>query len=582
MLPGYYVHLEAFPLTPSAKVDHKALPEPEFKGNDEYVAPETKEEKLLCEIWSKVLGIEKIGITDNFFSIGGDSIKSIQVSSKMRIEGYNVSVRDIFTYKTIEALAPNLEEIKTIANQSLVTGEVPLTGIQQWFFSSSMRSKHHFNQSVMLNFPERVTEEQIRRIFTHIHTHHDALRMTYRWDEGKVIQQNHDLSYPLSLVVNDLRGNPASKEELLKLCNELQASIDLEMGPLMKLGLFDMQDGTRLLIVIHHLVIDGISWRILFDDVEMLYAQEKSGEELQLPLKTDSFQLWSSKLLDYRSSKSYQEAIEYWNKILDKEQVIFKKNYSEDQNTTHDTSRAGFRLSKSTTDKLLGEVHEAFNTQINDILLAGLLMSVNKYFGSGALQIHLEGHGREQIIEDIDIGRTIGWFTSLYPVVLEESGEELSELIKSVKESLRNIPNNGIDYLIGRYLFSDIKPVNNSQVIFNYLGQFDSDTMERAFEIASEPTGDAIMRGDYREYELEFVGMVSEGRLGMNVTYNIKQYNEEVVNALMSLYQESLVELVDYCVNREAQELTPSDFSYKGLTLGQLDELKNKLMNDEY
>ncbi|MBA4057397.1 MAG: non-ribosomal peptide synthetase, partial [Marivirga sp.] len=420
MLPAYYVFMERLPLSPNGKIDRKNLPVPKFSAEKGYVAPRTKEEKLLSEVWSAVLAVQPIGINNNFFSIGGDSIKSIQISSRMRIEGFDVSVKDIFSYPTIEALSKRLKKIERISDQSVVTGEVLLTGIQRSFFDGPIKSKHHYNQAVMLNFPERITDREVRAIFTHLQAHHDALRMNYRQSGENILQYNHGLDRPLSLTVRDLRKDESSKDTLLSLCNTLQSSIDLEEGPLLKLGLFDLMDGSRLLIVIHHLLIDGLSWRILFDDIETLYKQLKGGEALKLPLKTDSFQLWSRKLQEYTQTKRYKEAIEYWNSVLNTNQVRILRANPEGSNITWDKVTSHFRLSKDMTDKLLRKAHGAFNTQINDILLAGFLMSVNKHYGAGTLQIDMEGHGREQIMEDINIDRTVGWFTSIYPLVLEK------------------------------------------------------------------------------------------------------------------------------------------------------------------
>jgi amino acid adenylation domain-containing protein/non-ribosomal peptide synthase protein (TIGR01720 family) len=583
MLPAYYIYMKAFPVSSSGKVDRKNLPDPNFTTGKKYVAPITEEEKLLAEAWSKVLGVERISITDNFFSIGGDSIKSIQVCSAMRTANYKLSVRDIFNYQTIETLSPRLEKIDKISDQSSEHGEVALTGIQQKFFSGGIINKHQYNQSVMLNFPNRITEEEIRLIFSNIQDHHDALRMVYHLDGEQVIQNYQEPGQIVSVRYNDLRGTRSTQQELLSLCNELQSGIDVEHGPLVKLGLFDMDGGSRLLIVIHHLVIDGISWRILFEDIETLYSQMTKGQPLTLPMKTDSFKLWSEKLrTDYIVNKRYTTAVEYWVGLPGLDLVDITRDKSSGTNTFGDTVYSEFFLEKRLTDKLLGDVHRTFNTQINDILLAGFLMSVNKHFGAGALQIDLESHGREEIMTGIDVGRTMGWFTSIFPVTLgPQKNNGLSGLIKSVKESLRSVPNNGVDYLIGTYLTRDILPKTNSQIIFNYMGQFDSDLEQKVFSIATEPTGSNVSPQEQREHDWDVSGIVAGGELSMRISYSSQQYNQLVMDRLMASYKSNLTELIAYCLNYGTRELTPSDLTYKGLTISQLEKLQGKLMNHE-
>lgn len=588
MVPVSYLHMEAFPLTPNGKLDRRALPDPDLAGRDHFVAPTTTREKVLCEIWSSVLGIENLGITDNFFLVGGDSIKSIQICSRMRTAGYELSVKDIFTSQTIAELSPKLKKVNNISDQGIITGDVPLTPIQSRFFEGKIKSKHHFNQSVILNFNDGITKSEVKNIFTKLQYHHDALRMVYRKSDGAIVQYNMDIDQPTSITYKNLTSDKDPKKTLRTLCNELQEGIDMEVGPLMRLGLFDMTGGSRLLIVIHHLVIDGISWRILFEDIETLYQQLKGNTTpLELPLKTDSFQRWSEQLQAYVKTKPFEATSSYWSDIMGKEHLKIQRDFPSGTNSLDDATTTGFQLSKSSTTKLLKEVHGVFNTQINDILLTAFLMSINKCYGSGALKIDLEGHGREDILEGVEVSRTVGWFTTIYPVLLEHTETELSKLIKAVKESLRRIPNNGIDYLIGKHLAHDSlvvsKPADESTITFNYLGQFDSDIQGKSFDIAAESTGNVSSPKETRPYDWYVSGMISNGQLGMGLSYSPKQYGKETIDQLMHGYEEALVSLIDYCCSYGQKELTPSDLTYKGLTISQLEELQsNHLIQDIY
>ncbi|MFS4449732.1 condensation domain-containing protein, partial [Maribacter sp. 2307UL18-2] len=459
-----------------------------------------------------------------------------------------------------------------------VTGNVPLTGIQHHFFTSDLKEKGHYNQSVMLDFPGGISVDEVRILFTVLQSHHDALRMGYGASGMGVAQYNHGPELDVAVPYMDLSHMKRPQRRLLSLCNELQSGIDLESPPLFKLGLFDLNSGSRLLIAIHHLVVDGISWRILFEDIGTLYDQLKEGVALKLPLKTDSFQLWSERLQSYPESDMYRKASAYWSVALSEDYMEIPRTHPKGSNKVSDVSTLGFRLSKSLTKQLLGEVHSAFNTQINDLLLAGFLLSVNKHYGDGGVRIDLEGHGREEIIEGLDVGRTVGWFTSIYPVVLAQSNEGLSTLIKSVKESLRLVPNNGVDYLIGKYLADDVAmdSEESSRISFNYLGQFDSDTKGKAFSIASEPTGDTVSLSEDRDYDWDISGMVSSGRLWMGLSYSTSQYDKEEMEVLMATYEKSLVDLINHCKDYGKQELTPSDLTYKDLSIVELEELQGR------
>jgi amino acid adenylation domain-containing protein/non-ribosomal peptide synthase protein (TIGR01720 family) len=579
MVPHFFIQLDELPLTANGKIDKKALPDPKTEWSGDYEAPTTKKEKLLAEIWTRVLGIKKVSITDNFFSLGGDSIKSIQISSKLRSIGYDVSVKDILSGQTIKNIATKVKEIVFIPDQSPVSGPVLLSPIQKWFFEKSSIDRHHFNQSVMLSFPAVVTEETIRTIFKKLQEHHDALRMVFKQQDGEIIQQHANTDLNVSLEVHDVSKETDPHFAILSLCNRLQAGIDLENGPLMKLGLFQMDKGSRLLIVIHHLVVDGISWRILFEDIETLYQQVVKKQPLALPLKTDSYQRWTKYLSDYSQSKFFQRTKLYWEKALKRTAVPISRDYPNALNIFSKRTSESLRLSQEETKKLLTEVHLSFNTQINDILLTALLLSIWKQYDHNTVLLDLEGHGREHNKQGINIGRTVGWFTSIYPVILEKSEDDLAGIIKQVKETLRSVPNNGMDYLVYKYADPESKKIMEEitpQISFNYLGQLDAGSDVTSYVIANEQRGDEISRNISQTYDWNIIGEVTSGQLSINLFYSTEQYKKSTVTAVLNLYRESLLEVIHYCCTYGKAELTPSDLTFRDLSIRQLDELKDQ------
>ncbi|HLP47394.1 MAG TPA: amino acid adenylation domain-containing protein, partial [Candidatus Kapabacteria bacterium] len=581
MIPSYFVHLDKIPLTPNGKVDYNALvanKENVMEDNKECIPPQNVVEKKLVDIWKKVLGREEVGINQNFFTIGGDSIKSIQIISRMRSAGYKLEMKDIFQYPVILNLAPRVKKLKRIPEQSIITGTIPLTPIQKAFFNESHIEAYHYNQAVMLYSREGFDKETIKKVFFRIQEHHDALRMIYKKYEvgGHVIQVNHGLEYPLYLEEQNLKNCENSLEELKTNANRIQASINLEKGPLMKLGLFHLNDGDRLLIVIHHLVIDGVSWRILLEDIETLYSQNKRGEKLLLPSKTDSFKFWSDKLLAYANSKIFLKQKTYWQKIesIDAPSSTIPKDFNVDDNYIKDTGSVSFTLRVEETELLFTKVNQIFKTEINDILLTALGISIKKTFGQDLVLVDMEGHGREEILEDMDIGRTVGWFTSVYPVLMDISyAGDTGRQIKEIKETLRRIPNKGIGYGILKYLTNEenkekiefkLKP----QICFNYLGQVDADVKQlSSFEMAKESTGNLLSLNNRRIYLLNISGLAVNNRLTINISFNKTHFKPETMASLIGNLESELTHIIAFCSSRESIERTPSDFTYSELTI---------------
>ncbi|UCH94252.1 MAG: non-ribosomal peptide synthetase, partial [Candidatus Aminicenantes bacterium] len=573
MVPSYFIQLDKLPLTPNGKLDRKALPHPEIKMEENYIAPRNEIERQLAEIWKSVLGVEKIGINDDFFTLGGDSIKSIQIASRLSKAGWRFEVKYLFKNPRISGLAPFVTKSKkeSIPDQSPVIGIIPLTPIQENFFIKNKLDLHHYNQAVMLSCEERLDEEMIKVIFSRLQEHHDALRVTYKKSNESVLQENKGLEYPLSLEICD------SWEE--NKVNEIQSGINLEKGPLMKLGLFRSDGGSRLLIVIHHLVIDGISWRILFEDIQTLYRQYIKKEPLALPLKTCSYKVWAEKLLEYANREALLNEKTYWAKLESTRVPELKKDF-QGSNLVKDTEDSSLILGEEETNLLLTRVNNAFNTRINDILLAAFGLGIRETYGHNKVLVAMEGHGREEIIQHVDIKRTIGWFTAVFPVILDITHEnDLSRQIMEIKENIHRIPNNGIGYGILEYLTDadnkkEIDFKLKPQIIFNYLGRFDEDIQQMTiFSLAKEFTGNTRSLKGQREYELEITGIIKQKRLVITINYSNKQYRRKTIETILTNFKEKLMRIISYCSAREEKVLTPSDFDYNKLSIEKLNSI---------
>jgi amino acid adenylation domain-containing protein/non-ribosomal peptide synthase protein (TIGR01720 family) len=588
MVPSFFIPLPEFPLTANGKIDHKRLPDPEASNLDtpsQYISPRNPIEEKQAEIWSTILNRHQISINDNFFMIGGDSIKAIQVATRLKRDGYKVELRNFFRFPTIAELTPYIKRLSSPADQSLVTGTIPLTPIQEYFFEKVKRDPHHFNQALMLFTPQRFETEILQVAFQKLQEHHDALRITIREEKAETVQTINGPDHPLSLEVYDYRQLPGARSEAIKKletkANEIQASIDLPKGPLMKLGLFHLDNGDYLLVVIHHLVIDGVSWRILLEDFEIAYRLAQEGKEIQLALKTTSFKEWAQQLYRYANSKEFLKERTHWEELQQTAvSPLPKKQGTQKQKSLLKDSRGqSFELSLQDTEKLLNQVNRAYNTEINDILLVGLSLALHRWAGMENALVALEGHGREEIIEGIDITRTIGWFTSFYPVILDmKNAADISQMIKTNKDMLRRIPNKGIGYGILKYLTApENKPgltlEEKPEIVFNYLGQVDDTLNSNLYQLADLSPGHSFSPNSDWVYSLDISGIISQGKLRITVTYNSRHHTVKRISDFSAQYKRSLVEVIHHCAARQDTETTLSDYASSDFSQEEVEQI---------
>ena len=600
MVPSAFVLLETLPLTPNGKVDRKALPVPdiELTRTSEYASPQTPIEKALASIWQELLGIGKVSIHDNFFAVGGDSILSIQLVSRVHAiaeqAGIKITPKQIFKYPTIAQLAKVAESTTAIlAQQGVVTGIIPLAPIQQWFFEQNRPQPHHFNQSALLQVPHTVQAELLSQSLSKLLEHHDTLRLRFVRTETGWQQTNHGLDETVPFEVVDLSDLPRSQQSatLSEIANRQQESLNLSEGPIMRAVLFDLGNNSdrRLLIVIHHQAVDGVSWRILLEDLWTVYQQLSQGQTIELPLKTTAFQDWALRLHEYAKSEQLQQQLNYWRSLSWSEvtPIPVDNDGLLEQNTVASKADVSNSLSVEKTRALLQEVPSAYNTQINDVLLTAALKTLNQWIGKSTVAIDLEGHGREDLFEDIDLSRTVGWFTSIFPVLLQSNdSNELGETLKSVKEQLRGIPNRGISYGILRYLThnSQLETFPPAQISFNYLGQLNNtQPSEIDWQLASESMGMNHSPQGTRSHLLDINAAVVAGKLQVTWKYSRNFHNESTIEKLSRDYIKTLEQLIDHCLSPDAGDYTPSDFPLAQLEQLELDQLlaAEKLKNIE-
>ncbi|MEC0439212.1 surfactin non-ribosomal peptide synthetase SrfAA [Bacillus subtilis] len=583
MIPAFWVTLNELPVTANGKVDRKALPEPDIEaGSGEYKAPTTDMEELLAGIWQDVLGMPEVGVTDNFFSLGGDSIKGIQMASRLNQHGWKLEMKDLFQHPTIEELTQYVERAEgKQADQGPVEGEVILTPIQRWFFEKNFTNKHHWNQSVMLHAAKGFDPERVEKTLQALIEHHDALRMVYREENGDIVQAYKPIGESkVSFEIVDLYG---SDEEMLRsqikiLANKLQSSLDLRTGPLLKAEQYRTEAGDHLLIAVHHLVVDGVSWRILLEDFASGYMQAEKEESLVFPQKTNSFKDWAEELAAFSQSAHLLQQAEYWSQIAAEQVSPLPKDCETEQRIVKDTSSVLCELTEEDTKHLLTDVHQPYGTEINDILLSALGLTMKEWTKGAKIGINLEGHGREDIIPNVNISRTVGWFTAQYPVVLDISDADASAVIKTVKENLRRIPDKGVGYGILRYFTETAETKGfTPEISFNYLGQFDSEVKTDFFEPSAFDMGRQVSGESEALYALSFSGMIRNGRFVLSCSYNEKEFERATIEERMERFKENLLMLIRHCTEKEDKEFTPSDFSAEDLEMDEMGDIFDML-----
>jgi amino acid adenylation domain-containing protein/non-ribosomal peptide synthase protein (TIGR01720 family) len=591
MVPTAFVVMDALPLTPNGKVDRRALPAPEASRRElaeEFVAPRTAVEEVLARIWAEVLRLERVGVQDNFFELGGDSILSIQIIARANEAGLRLTAQQMFQHQTIAELAavagtgPAIE-----AEQGVVVGEAPLVPIQQWFFEQELAEPHHFNQALLLQVRQAMDATLLAQAVQQLLVQHDALRLRFVRGESDWQQINADVDGTIPFVQIDVSGLADQRATIEVAAEQVQASLNLSDGPLLRVVYFEMGSGraSRLLIVIHHLAMDGVSWRILLEDLLRAYEQLSRGEAVELGRKTTSFKRWAERLSAYARSEGVKEEAGYWLSEARARVGRLPVDVAGGVNTMASARTVGLRLNEEETRTLLQEVPEAYHTQITEVLLTALVQAFAAWTGESKLLVDLEGHGREGLFEDIDVTRTVGWFTSVYPVLLDlESAADVGSALKTIKEQVRRVPKRGVGYGMLRYLSPDpelaerLRQMPSAEVSFNYLGQLDQALPENApVALAPEFGGTMRSRRGQRRYLLDVHVSVIGNRLQVVCMYSDQVHRRETIERLAHSYLESLRAIIAHCQSPEGRGFTPSDFPLVDLNQQALDKIVRKV-----
>jgi non-ribosomal peptide synthase protein (TIGR01720 family) len=568
MVPSVFLVLDAMPLTSNGKVDKESLPIPDIQDlqREKYMAPGNDAEQQLCAIWQEVLKLDKIGIHDNFFELGGDSILSIQVVSRAKREGLILTIRQLFEHPTIASIIPYISYGTSIDTPQVpVTGRQSLLPIQQRFFDLSLPEQHHFNQSILLRTPSDFSLDCLQELLISLYHRHDVLRLQFKQEDGvwRAEYQPYDNEMIAnSLFYEDLSGIQDNQKaaRLKASCEGLQASLNLEQGNLFRAAYFSYGKGSlgRLFLVLHHLIVDAVSLRILCSDLEIGYTNLINGKPLTLPPKSSSYQQWATALYQYANLAALQNERTYWLSKLSYSMGTIPGLVNLPTNIHNDIHESLCTLDEDQTRQLLGECNKAYRTQINELLISALFKGYCDWSDQNILRLEMEGHGREELFGTLDITETVGWFTSVYPLVITfNSDRDFGELIKSVKEEYRALPYNGIGYGVLTKLAKDTQLCSleskrqNQTIVFNYLGTFDNLQNDNTFfRVASENTGSNISQKQSQNELISINGLVINGQLTFRFTSSSQRILPKATADFCAAFKNALKECITWCVEK--------------------------------
>lgn len=562
MIPARILSVDQFPMTDNGKIDYKALASlPTNTGVKLRQTPVSSIEQTFIEAWRSILGVDPISPDDNFFELGGDSIKAVQIVSRLHENGISVQVRDLLTYHSIRGIVDGdkFTMVDQSVDQGSLTGHKELSPVESWFFNQNFANPAYYNQSLYLAIKKPLNVQLLEKAFEILVSHHDGLRLNYDQENKNLLFNESHLDTTFRIGEVDLSHGLEEKSR------SVEASLDLSHGLLLKALVFSKKGDQRyLFITAHHLVTDGLSWRILLHDLLEVYQALEQDSEPVLPQKTTSLVQWQRQLEEFNHTAN-TAAQRYWQSTSTGFQLPLDSQ-------PVDWSVAGIHRQELTLDEdstrfLIKEAFKAYNTDVFTLLNVALIRTFDAWRELRELIVEHENHGRH--LDNCDVSRTTGWFTALYPVRLRLEGSGLPEQIMSVKEQITAVPDHGLSYPLGK---SEL-PRKQSEVRFNYLGEFH---MPDNDYLAFSDIGGGLKTDPKNQMttKLELNAMVMNNRFTMEVASHKQAFSEQSIKEFCRAYLFQLNQMLDHLRNQQEIYFTPSDFE-AALNQEELDELFN-------
>ena len=534
-------------------------------SKQEHIEPRNKLEESIAKIWREILGIEKISVFDNFFECGGDSMLSIQVFYRMKQERLNISPKDLIAYPTISELAEIVDSnVKRKVDPSITTGKFSLTASQLSFFNKKLKNINHYNNSWIFEVKADLKVDLIKEALAILANHHDAIRLRFKKEKNEWMQYYEEENICIPMDYYDLSSQDVDNQqkEIEKISSEYQGKLNIEDGPLIRTVFFDCGKAcpARLLVISHRLLTDALTMKVIWEDFQNIYQQLIRGENPHLAEKTTSFQYWAKKLNEFAQVREVEQEMNYWgSEIFYKDYSDLPVDFDNGENTEEFTELYYETLTKDETTNLLRHAVNHYKCSINDILFTALSHSIKEWTGEYSLLIETGGHGREIFSDEIDLSRTVGWFTTTYPVSLQLSKSNNVNLqIDSIKQILDNIPNNGFGFGLLKYLNqnnqiqSKLHSIPQPKIAFEYQGQLDYVNIrenEKIFKEINIPIGALRDKQNDRDYEFDISCWIVEGKFVLRWKYNHQRYKTTTIKFLVDSYMNYLREAISYSID---------------------------------
>lgn len=574
MVPDRIVFLERMPITRNGKIDLSSLPLPKERKGDTSGVQAGRETLALKNAIKQVLNVAgDVGVDQNFYDLGGDSISAVQISQQMSKFGIELQIKDILENPIIGKMAEFVRALRDNDDSMSVEGELPRSvPILEWFFGQKSKNRNHYVQSVLVEAGPRLTLNKVFNVLEALIKRHDTFRLFFNPRNNRLEYRSVEECKPL-VQESDFKHLSGSQliHGISKEGESFKSGFDVCKGNLLGAMIFHLDGRDLLLLVAHHIAIDGYSWRIMLDEISILLDEEKVE-----PLKAVrcTYKRWAESLEVYQSN-ILKDEVDFWNRIVSHSQnheiAMLQERVSKGlESSVAQTHSADAAIPDDITEKLLNNANRAYSTNVLELLISALLLTIREMTNADAIVIDLESHGRYQMNSDIDISGTIGWFTSIYPVLFSSNSGQLSDIVEEVKRVVRGIKNYGIGYGILRYVQNELRdPNSNKRIRFNYLGNFDPILRNGNIKFIEYGTGIDVAKENSLDCLIQMNLLIINRKLRVSMTYNLNEFSKRGIIDVLDCYCKNIKAVVEHCLNMATEA--------KGFNINISDDLKDDI-----